>query len=472
MAFYDKLFTLVGFSPEELEAERPRIERALTKLEIGPADIDHACENVKTNFEIELKGVQRILGAWVIELIDLVLAKEDGKKIVYFDFPAIFGPQWILKYSSDDIYPASPDTIFCNAVGQIFDKLRPIQEAGELNGTPPGHGLCSLWDVKLGALAKGYIPVPDVALASSYFCDMGSKGCDLLTEVYGVKVAHMDNTMDPPWGMYPDFSPENVKFFGAEINDAFKLIEDTLNIKINPMGLMEAMGTIMEYQTLVGQLGELVASDPQPIRTAIQNMCTPIITASTGRSVQWAMQGMRTLIEEARARIESGVGVLPKGAPRVMVFVPNFADPRIANMMEDCGLAIPACYINYYPIVQPEGRAINPMDYQTPGEFLAASEMLNGMFHSTFGSAEKIRLVSEFAPNIDGIVYQYFYHCRPSGIQSHTIKKYLQESTGKPVLSLESDIWDSRDHSAESMRVRFETFAEMLKANKRAKEAV
>lgn len=471
MAYYDKLFKLCSFTPEELETERSRIEKVLARLEIGPEDIDHACEYVKANFEIELKGVQRILGSWLIALIDLVLAKDDGKKIVYFDFPAIFGPQWILKCSSDDVYAASPDTILCNSVGQIFDKLGPIQEVGELNGTPPGHGLCSLWTVKLGALAKGIVPVPDVALASSYFCDMGSKGGDLLNELYGVTIAHVDNTMDFPWGEYPHFSQESVKFFGSEIDEAFKLIEDTIDIKIKPDAMMKAMEIIMPYQELVGQLAELISSDPQPIRTAAQNMFTPAITASAGRSVQWGMQALRLLVEETRARVDAGFGVVPKGSPRVLVFVPNFSDPGISRMMEDCGLAISASYVNYYPIVQPKGYEINPADYSSVGEVIAATEMLNGMFHSTFGTAEKFRLVYEFAPEVDGIILQYFYHCRPSGIGSHTNRKYLQETTGVPVLSLESDIWDSRNHNAESMRVRVETFAEMLKANKRAKKA-
>ena len=472
MAFYDKLFTLCGFSPEELEAERPRIERTLEKLEIGPADIDHACEHVKANFEVELKGVQRIMGAWLIALIDLVLAKEDGKKIVYFDFPGIFGPQWVLACSSDEVYAASPDTILCNSVGQIFDKLRPIQETGELNGTPPGHGLCSLWTIKLGALAKGYIPVPDVALASSYFCDMGSAGGDLLTEVYGVKVAHIDNTMDPPWGMYPDFPEESVKFFGKEIDEMFKLVEDTINIKIKPDALQQAMGTIMPYQGLVTELAKLMCSDPQPIRSNAQNMFTPLITASAGRSVQWGMDALNLLIPETKARVDAGIGVVPKGAPRIMLFVPNFSDPRIANMMESCGLAVSASQVNFYPIVQPEGRVINPMDYHSIGEFIAASEMLNGMFHSTFGTTDKFRMVYDFIPIFDGIILQYFYHCRPSAIGSHTNKKYLEEKLGIPVLSIEADIWDSRDHSAESMKVRLETFAEMLKAKKRVQKAV
>ena len=237
-------------------------------------------------------------------------------------------------------------------------------------------------------------PVPDVALASSYFCDMGSKG-GFAHELYGVTIAHVDNT----WisGVSIRISRRKALNSSAEI-DGVQLIEDTIDIKIKPDAMMKAMEIIMPYQELVGQLAELISSDPQPIRTAAQNMFTPAITASAGRSVQWGMQALRLLVEETRARVDAGFGVVPKGSPRVLVFVPNFSDPGISRMMEDCGLAISASYVNYYPIVQPKGYEINPADYSSVGEVIAATEMLNGMFHSTFGTAEKFRLVYEFAP--------------------------------------------------------------------------
>ena len=50
MAYYDKLFKLCSFTHEELETERTRIEKVMARLEIGPEDIDHACEHVKANF--------------------------------------------------------------------------------------------------------------------------------------------------------------------------------------------------------------------------------------------------------------------------------------------------------------------------------------------------------------------------------------------------------------------------------------
>jgi benzoyl-CoA reductase/2-hydroxyglutaryl-CoA dehydratase subunit BcrC/BadD/HgdB len=42
------------------------------------------------------------------------------------------------------------------------------------------------------------------------------------------------------------------------------------------------------------------------------------------------------------------------------------------------------------------------------------------------------------------------------------LKEFVESETGLPVLSLETDIYDSRTYSAEALRTRVEAFAEML----------
>jgi len=90
--YYDELFKLCGFEDEEIAVERPRIEASFERLGIGPEDTERADSWVRQNHDVSLEGVRKLLGAWLKELIDLVLSRDDGKKIVYFGFPAILGP--------------------------------------------------------------------------------------------------------------------------------------------------------------------------------------------------------------------------------------------------------------------------------------------------------------------------------------------------------------------------------------------
>ena len=106
--YYDELFKLCGFEDEEIKKERHRIEASFERLGIGPEDMDTADSWVRQNHDVSLKGVRKLLGAWLKELIDLVLAKDEGKKIVYFGFPAIIGPGLMLSASSEEVFVSAP----------------------------------------------------------------------------------------------------------------------------------------------------------------------------------------------------------------------------------------------------------------------------------------------------------------------------------------------------------------------------
>jgi hypothetical protein len=463
--YYDKLFRLCGFEYKEIEKERPRIEASLEKLGISPGDMETADSWVRQNHDVSLKGVRKLLGAWLKELIDLVLAREEGKKIVYFGFPAILGPGLMLSASSEDIYVSAPDMVLNHTMGQIFNKLDPILEAGEANGLPPGHALCSLWQVKIGGVAKGIIPIPDLALASSYYCDMGSKADDLVTALYGVPIAYIDGIMDSKWGEYPGYLPERVHYLGARINQAMEKAGKVLDIQIAPDAWERSRKNSRPFRDNLARLTEVMKADPVPLGLAELELLEALSGSSTGRGIQEGIKAMDILIKELGKRVEAGKGVTGKGAPRVMVRLGHTSDPRVTRLIEDAGLAVPLTYI----LGSRGGVKVKPKrDYGTPGEIIAEYEMTGGYYH---GTEAQIQLYEKAAGlmKLDGFIAQYLYNCRPVATISHIQKKYLEEKTGLPVLSLEIDNFDSRTYSADSLRTKVETFAEMLKAKKRSK---
>ena len=87
--YYDELLKLCGFEDEEIKRESPRIDKAFQRLELGPEDMKSAESWVRQNHDIELLGVRKVLRLWLKELVDLVLARDEGKKLVYYGFPTI-----------------------------------------------------------------------------------------------------------------------------------------------------------------------------------------------------------------------------------------------------------------------------------------------------------------------------------------------------------------------------------------------
>ena len=95
---------LFGLEGGELEKEVPRIERAFSILKIESDEINRAKEQLVKYYSVELLGMRKIWGIALKELVDLVLAKEEGKKIAYGSYPPISEILAAGALASDDIY--------------------------------------------------------------------------------------------------------------------------------------------------------------------------------------------------------------------------------------------------------------------------------------------------------------------------------------------------------------------------------
>ena len=460
--FYDDLYTLCGYESDEIEEQRPRIEETLKRLEIGPDDMNNAENFVKSNFDLDLTGLRKILAIWLRELSDVVLARDEGKKIFYFGFPSIGGLGAAIAAASEDIVCAAPDVILCHTMGQIFNKLDAILKAGEETGLPAGHSLCTLQTVRVGALAKGIIPVPDLASLSSYYCDMGSKADDLLSERYGFPSVIVDGSMDSKWGEFPEFDPMRVKYLGAQLNKLFDEVDKHLGVRVTESEFRKAADLSLAFKESMFQLGDVMNADPVPISMADVSLALMLGWAST-RTGEEMLTAINLLSKEAKKRVDEGFGVVPKGSPRVLIFFPSFSDPAFIHMMEDAGLAIPN-QILLAGLNAPILESHQP----TFGEQRAEIEMGLGFYHSIYGLIKRCSEVTE-ALKVDGFISNYLFNCRPVASASHLLKKYIEEETGIPVLSLEMDIYDSRYYSPSSLKTRVETFADILRAKKAAK---
>jgi len=459
--YYDDLLKLCGFEDEEINRERPRIEKVFQRLEIGPADMERAESWTRQNHDVELAGVRKILRLWLKELIDLVLAREEGRKLVYYGFPTIAGPAGTIAAASDEVFCTCPDVVLCHTLGQIFNKLNPILEAGEENGLPPGHGLCSLQQVRVGGMAKGIIPVPDLALTSSYFCDMGSKTDELLHERYGHPAVYVDGSMDSRWGEFPEYLPERVEFLGGQLEKVFEGVKEVLGVEVTEADRSEGASRSRDLMGALRELVELMSgADPQPVSIDDVEMARRLTVGSASKRILVeGPQAIALLSQGVKERIDKGIGVVEKGAPRIMIYLAHFSDPSIVRMIESCGLSIPQTYL-----------AATTSKYRrgTPfiaGEILAKEEMARGSFHSNYGVVTRAAEIIQEA-NVDGVIWNYLYNCRPISLPAYLLKRFVEKETGIPVLALEFDLADSRTYSAGALRTRVETFAEMLRARK------
>lgn len=459
---YDDLMTICGFEPEEIEKQRPRIEATFEKLGIVPEDFGPAEKRIQQQHDIELKGVRLLFRAWLLELFDLVLAKDEGKKIFYYSYPNIQGPgQAIRAARPDKFWVGCPDVVLCHTLGQIFDKLLPILEAGETRGLPPGHAICSLQQIRNGGLATGAIPVPDMTVGSSYYCEIASKTDELMQEIYGYPAVYIDGCMDSRWGEAPDYDPERVSFLGGQIDKLFSDVKEILGFEVTREAWDSSLFKSKQIFSVLGKISELMMADPIPISSIETSLALNLAAACTGIAMSEGPEAARTLCAEVQDRVEKGEGIMEKGAPRIIDFIQPFSDARITHMFEDAGLALSATITT----VRPSKTGGPPIKPKTLGEELAIKVMRGGAFHSNYGFVERLKKSVDVL-NIDGVVFGYHYSCRPLAQNSHLFKHYIEKQTGIPLLPLEMDYYETRSYSAETLKTKVEAFAEILRARK------
>ena len=187
---------LCGFEPEEIKREEKRIRKAFDLLGIGLDEIEKARDRVNRFYDMELLAIRKVLRLWINELVDMVLARQDGKKIVYASMPPNYQFVAAMSSASEDIYCIIPEAVLATTIGSLFGKITPILEAGESSGLPPGNAFCSFLQTRVGAIANGMIPSPDLAVPSCFICDHSPKVDEMLHEIYDVPVIYIDNVFE------------------------------------------------------------------------------------------------------------------------------------------------------------------------------------------------------------------------------------------------------------------------------------
>jgi len=366
--------------------------------------------------------------------------------------------------SSDAFYIGCPEVVLCQTLGQIFNRLHPVLEEGEAKGLAPGHAMCSLLQIKNGALEKGILPIPDMSIATSYFCDMGPKADELMQYKYGYPVQYVDACLDSPWGEWPAFDPEKAHYLGTQVNDLFKSLKDLFDLEITEEIWNNARLLAGRLYLATNQLNQHLIADPVPLGVADSELIINFPMGCTGIAMEEGAEAVEILAREVGERVEKGIGVVPRNAPRVALAFQSLIDPVFNQMIGEVGLAVPVVAILLPPPPAPDSQSYATL---TLGEKRAEKAMYGGAYHSSYGLIKRMEESLKFA-EVDGMIYNYQFSCRPLACNSKLLKLHIEKERRLPTLLLDMDFYDDRNYSAAALRTRLEAFSEMLKARKAA----
>ncbi len=459
---YQVFLELCGYEKDEINAQSNRVEKAIEKLGFTPDDFKRAEQRMKQYFDVDLVGMRKMLGLWFRSLVDVVLAREEGKKLVYTMMPPLVLVQNAMTMASTDLYVTAPDILLSYTHGAIFGNLAPILEVAERDLLPLASMHCGGIKAKLGAISMGILPLPDVEVASGFVCDQTPKVDEILHERYNIPVIYIDGTLDEEKGRWTEGYERRLEYLLQEGKDALKQFETITGCTVSDDMLEKANLRARELRLRCKKIAELYyEADPPP--TGFNNI------AALFRAANWLINPstfgqMEEILdlcyEELKDRVAKGQGPLAKGAPRVAV-LKVCCDPVIVDRIEKAGLAVVA---DNTGIIAPKKEDFKSKytDFWHQG-----IELFLRM--GVGCAARQVELFKDL--DLDGLILNYPVGCRDQCVGPMKVQEIVRKELGIPSLLIDFDHVETRLYTADVIGSRVEPFAEMLKEIKMAKPA-
>ena len=453
-----ELLNLCGFEAQDIESELPRVQKAFKKLGITAEDIERGKQRLTKYYDIELKGVRKILKLAVQDLVNLLLAREEGKTRLIYGFMSpnfhMFGSAVVSK--SKEVYATHLCQQFQLVVGCIFDKMVPILEAAEKKWLKAGAvAHCGNVKTLVGLFALDLIQKPDIMITSGLLCDTAPKTINLLHELYDIPTCCYDTCQDREFREYPEATKRTVDIFAKSIRRLTKRVEEVVDFEITDDMLWEVLDARSRLGDAIVKLKSLIeSSDPLPISATHEILWTCLSSLPLSiDSLSDAIDAINTLYEELQERVNKGLGAVEKGAPRILALLPtHFADPRIDHLVGELGIAIVDTDFGF--------SARDVGESKDPYEVLA----LRVQSSLSSSLSRRIPLLKEGCKklNVDGVLDRFTVGCRTTVGDALIIKDAITKELGIPALLLEWEGFDPRAYNHEQYKRRLETFKTML----------
>ena len=459
-----ELLEMCGFDANEARAESARIERAFSRMGITADDIERGKQRLAKYYDMELQGVRKMFRLALLETVDAALAREEGKSKVLFGLmaPGFEAIGSALVSQSKEVCAIHQSWAFFLIFGCIFDKVTPVLEAAERQWLKTGMVFhCSNVKSLVGMLELEIMPKPDLLVTSGFLCETAPKSVDLLHELYGIPIGTCyDTCQDREFEEYTAATERIVRFEGKSLRRLVDKIQEVVSFELTDDVMSQTLDVKDELGAAVGRVRDIIkTSDPLPVSATHETLLTAMNALTLNRErLQQAIEAVNTLAEELEARVEKGLGVMEKGAPRIAALLPtHHADSRMEYLLGKQGITVVATNLCYPP---PE-IAI-PQD---PYERMSLTNLQGPPSHCT---KKRLSALKETCQQleVDGILDRYHTGCRAVVGDAMLIWNAIVNELDMPALLLEWENFDPRVYNHEQYLRSFETFKAMLKVSR------
>ncbi|MBN1832434.1 MAG: 2-hydroxyacyl-CoA dehydratase [Deltaproteobacteria bacterium] len=464
---HEDFLRLTGFEEEEMAEYLPEWRKASEKLGLTEEDVRFAVqERLPAHFALELEGIRKLLGCFVKETIDLTKAieyKRRGTKIVYGILPAILHFYYALKLTAPDkVFVSFPDIFITFVMNSFFHKLAPYLEEAEKTGIPYGCRHCALNKTRYAIRRLGIIPSPDINWIWGFICDEAPKTDEFIQlyhdpewKTYVTRLPH-----DQPLGTVEDEVIERVEYLADQMRDGFESVQKEIGIKVPEEKIKEVIEIWQKYAAKVSELGQLMSVDPQPLNAVSGRFFWEGLFTPFNTGIESMEKALDIALREVKERVNKKEGILPQGAPKLLIYSMHPTVPWIAKMFEENGVGIPLS--EFFILTK---KQLRPSSFEDP--YMAAAESwlrTSGMVNPGYQAEQICEKITTH--KFDGMVFGLMDFDRWLGSSHRILGRMVEEKTRLPVFYIEGDNWEDRDYSPEALRTRIESICEIMKIRK------
>jgi benzoyl-CoA reductase/2-hydroxyglutaryl-CoA dehydratase subunit BcrC/BadD/HgdB len=456
----NELLELCGFERKEIEKELPRIKKAFDRIGVTSLDVEHSKQRLAKYYDIELKGVRMILGVYLRALIDLVLARDEGKKKLIYGG---VGPGFetlgsVIITKTRDVYAGYPDHLFRAVFTAIFEKLVPVLEKAESLWLKRGFVVhCAEVKGRVGLLSSGLIPQPDLMITSGCMCETNPKAYDLAHEILGTPIYYFEICRDMLSGNLSDFKRATVMGARALRQLAGRLQEE-VGLEITDEDVKEVLDARGKLSSAITRVRNLIEnSDPLVLSAAhdvlIHYLGKIVLTVDELQGAP--LDAINTLYDELKERADKGIGVLEKGAPRVFALMPpSSGGPEFEHLVNEVGIALIAAETGFN---MPDGSRRPPIgEVNDPFERMFSYVYASGSLNTRDRAATVIAACKQLS--VEGVIGRYHVGCRTVAGDALIMKSAITQQLGIPIMLLEWENFDPRVHQQELFKRSMERF--------------
>ena len=301
-------------------------------------------------------------------------------------------------------------------------------------------------------VTKG-IPEPDLFLACNAQCFTLTKWFQVLARKGNLPVFVFDT---PEYVMDKKAREEIVKYCVLQLKELIGFLEEVTKKKFDYDRLKEVMKYSAQSSILYKKFLDMAQYKPSPISIfdALIGMAIAVYRRGTPECVEY----YQTLCDEIQAKVDQGIGVLPKEKEKYRLYWENlpvwFKFSDHAKLLGSYGgVILTSLYVHAWSF---------EFDLDKDPLVTLAENYVSRFSNSTIEDRVDMAMGYFKKYSMNGMIMFMNRSCKAVSFAVPTLKDILVKRTGIPALVFESDMGDQRFYAESQVRTRIEAYFETL----------